>query len=352
MTDNAKLQELAARLELIVRELKADAEPPPDQADDQPDPAPWPLGGYAPGMYEQVCHGCQKRHMADKRATRCLECAVVNVKKLLANPSHQPDVFTLSGINSMQERIRTVVRENRTWQANSRATWEAMVSMRNAINEYVTMPSIEGDLLQGPENSVFCEAVAAAVISHVRQMQETIDSVCLSAINGKKAHALGAAAAAERIAALEARIDTHMTTTHPAVHQFEAARQRIAQLEVEVSTADYILHDLDPGTRKAMLDALAERRRQIDVEGFDADHDDEHMYGQLAYAAACYANHAAFGEGPEKTPLPPLWSWAASWWKPAPNDPRRDCIKAVALLLAEIERLDRDAERQGELPFD
>ena len=46
-----------------------------------------------------------------------------------------------------------------------RDTFDAMCAMRNAINEYIPMPSLESDLLQGPENSVFCAAVAEAVIA-------------------------------------------------------------------------------------------------------------------------------------------------------------------------------------------
>lgn len=57
--------------------------------------------------------------------------------------------------------------EIRRWQHNSRETWEAMKAMRNSINEHITMPSIEGDLLQGPENSIFCATVAEAVVSEI-----------------------------------------------------------------------------------------------------------------------------------------------------------------------------------------
>lgn len=59
-------------------------------------------------------------------------------------------------------RQRVVVKPDRD-------TFDAMCAMRNAINEYISMPSLESDLLQGPENSVFCATVAEAVIkSHVR----------------------------------------------------------------------------------------------------------------------------------------------------------------------------------------
>ena len=36
---------------------------------------------------------------------------------------------------------------------------------------------------------------------------------------------------------------------------------------------------------------------------------------------------------------PPSWPWVRRWWKP--TDRRRDLVKAGALILAEIERLDR-----------
>jgi hypothetical protein len=34
-----------------------------------------------------------------------------------------------------------------------------------------------------------------------------------------------------------------------------------------------------------------------------------------------------------------IWPWDRKWWKP--TDRRRDLVKAAALILAEIERLDR-----------
>lgn len=102
--------------------------------------------------------------------------------------------------------------------------------------------------------------------------------------------------------------------------------------------------DLNPGPTpgdllawgsQAVLDVAAERRRQIEVEGWTPEHDDEHKDGQLALAAACYALNAA-GCGCE---VARNWPWRGVWWKP--STPRRDLVKAAALILAEIERLDR-----------
>ncbi|MBD8654160.1 hypothetical protein IFT68_00785 [Oxalobacteraceae sp. CFBP 13730] len=100
-----------------------------------------------------------------------------------------------------------------------------------------------------------------------------------------------------------------------------------------------------PGTAKApqtaaARDVLAERQRQVKVEGWTPARDDEHADGQMAGAAACYAvrdiTHWARSEI-TKT----LWPWASEWWKPRTK--RENLIRAGALVLAEIERLDRAA---------
>lgn len=88
----------------------------------------------------------------------------------------------------------------------------------------------------------------------------------------------------------------------------------------------------------AARDILTERRRQIEAEGWAPEHDDEHGAGEMALAAACYALNAA-GCGCE---VARNWPWDRSWWKP--STPRRDLVKAGALILAEIERLDRAAD--------
>lgn len=93
---------------------------------------------------------------------------------------------------------------------------------------------------------------------------------------------------------------------------------------------------------KAALDVLAERRRQIEVEGWTPQHDDEHDNWELSRAAVCYGDMG--GNGPFSYPHtvhPPRgWPWHWTWWKPS-DDPRRNLVKAGALILAEIERLDR-----------
>lgn len=96
---------------------------------------------------------------------------------------------------------------------------------------------------------------------------------------------------------------------------------------------------------KAAADVLAERQRQIMQEGWEPSHDDEHGGGELALAAASYAHIASVPvESRNPAGIPPMWPWSPEWWKP--TTPRRDLVKAAALILAEIERLDRAASRE------
>ncbi|HHG4284507.1 TPA: hypothetical protein ACPWEZ_001530 [Pseudomonas aeruginosa] len=94
---------------------------------------------------------------------------------------------------------------------------------------------------------------------------------------------------------------------------------------------------------QAWLDVQAERKRQVEAEGWTPEHDDEHDTGALASAAGCYAMFSlAYPAGDPSH----CWPWDKSWWKPSP-DGRRNMVKAGALILAEIERLDRVAASQG-----
>lgn len=94
--------------------------------------------------------------------------------------------------------------------------------------------------------------------------------------------------------------------------------------------------------RSETIDEIAyERQRQIDAEGWTPDHDDQHMDGSLAVAAACYAAPAVVGVG--LTDL--KWPFDEEWWKP--KDKRRNLVRAAALIVAEIERLDRADHRKS-----
>jgi len=87
----------------------------------------------------------------------------------------------------------------------------------------------------------------------------------------------------------------------------------------------------------AARSVLAERRRQVEEEGWTREHDDTHINGELADAAAMYATSPPWPHIDGTAPR--SWPWNPSFFKP--RDRRSNMVRAAALLLAEIERLDR-----------
>jgi len=92
-------------------------------------------------------------------------------------------------------------------------------------------------------------------------------------------------------------------------------------------------------TTKAIQDVLAERNRQIEGECFSSARDDTYINGELAKAGGCYALASTYYHSDPFSAVVTVWPWADEWLKP--TTPRRDLIKAAALIIAEIERLDR-----------
>lgn len=90
-----------------------------------------------------------------------------------------------------------------------------------------------------------------------------------------------------------------------------------------------------PELTNAARDVLAERRRQVEAEGMERQYDDKYKHEELRRAAVAYAYPQVLERDTS------LWPWAKSWMKH--STPRRDAVKAAALLLAEIERIDRAA---------
>lgn len=97
-----------------------------------------------------------------------------------------------------------------------------------------------------------------------------------------------------------------------------------------------------------------ERQRQIDVEGYTTEHDDQHDDGSLACAAAAYAwpmeydgfetidNPEFPGEVmPSGVDRKDMFPFAPEGWKPSPDDRIRELAKSGALIAAEIDRLQR-----------
>ena len=116
------------------------------------------------------------------------------------------------------------------------------------------------------------------------------------------------------IAAIEKAFQT-------AVNHHTAEKQDFGPpIDAEFYPCDGILHEV-----------RRERIRQVDEEGFDAAHDDKHTRRQIAQAAAAYA----------VWPVIAPWPWDDVWDRRDTHPYRKRLVIAAALLVAEIERLDR-----------
>jgi hypothetical protein len=89
-----------------------------------------------------------------------------------------------------------------------------------------------------------------------------------------------------------------------------------------------------------------ERKRQIEQEGWTAEHDRQHKFGELALVAACYAIPQSLRLASRV--IERFWPWwgnedratrGTQWYKPCPDNRIRELTKAGALIAAEIDRL-------------
>ena len=99
---------------------------------------------------------------------------------------------------------------------------------------------------------------------------------------------------------------------------------------------------INPNTTKSIEDVTrliaSERKRQIINCRYTPKNDDVYIDGQLGCAASCYA----IPDGPDREKLLEFaWLWCDNAWKPTPNNRIKELVKAGALIVAEIERLQR-----------
>lgn len=118
-----------------------------------------------------------------------------------------------------------------------------------------------------------------------------------------------------------------------------AAPMTKAELALRDGTANDVAHEL-----------LAERKRQIAEEGWTPKHDERHEPGDLIRAAIAYAVSAASydmraTDGYLAGVAVQMWPFVDGF---KPKDMRRDLVRAGALLIASIERLDRDQVRDAD----
>jgi len=94
---------------------------------------------------------------------------------------------------------------------------------------------------------------------------------------------------------------------------------------------------------KAWADVCNERARQV-FKGYTAEHDDVHDCLDISAAAVCYTQRA-IGSTANR-----VWPFADEMPPRAAGETARDdLVKAAALILAEIERIDREQERAAEI---
>jgi hypothetical protein len=97
----------------------------------------------------------------------------------------------------------------------------------------------------------------------------------------------------------------------------------------------------------AVCDVLLERQRQVRDKGWTPAHDDDHAGGELARAGACYALAASAFRAEENEMASTFIDLAVTLfpWPEGikPGTRRRHLVKAAALILAEMDRLDRIA---------
>ena len=116
-------------------------------------------------------------------------------------------------------------------------------------------------------------------------------------------------------------------------------RCRMEPAAICVKCAGEIILD-DSGISQGARDVFAERRRQIEEEGFTAEHDEQWGGSELVHAAICYL------DSERGIIRDQYWPWNPTWWKP--KDRRRNLLRAAALIIAEIDRLDRLAGEDQE----
>ena len=115
---------------------------------------------------------------------------------------------------------------------------------------------------------------------------------------------------------------------------------------------------------KTGIELIAEeRQKQIDVKGYDANHDSHHNFEELTNAAKTYINAAflttksnemgnssesatawkEYNEPFEWKYLKLGWPWEEESFKP--TTPLQDLVKAGALIAAAIDRLQKDNDQ-------
>lgn len=153
----------------------------------------------------------------------------------------------------------------------------------------------------------------------------------------------GERAADVEVQRLEAELECWKRGERAQVKIVQHLQSEAMQMRAEIERL--LIVSQDTQATAAARDVLVERRRQMVGENWTPEHDDHHANGDLAKAAACYAMAASNGVNGFEAKRPPLnsWPWHRDVWKVC--DARRNLVKAGALIIAELERIDRAEDR-------
>lgn len=131
-------------------------------------------------------------------------------------------------------------------------------------------------------------------------------------------------------------VEMLLATLDSALHTLADGHETACSLAAENEDLKFLIHASGAQTlTTAAIDVLAERQRQQSIKGFSTQQDDTYIGGELAAAAISYIE-----------PMEAEAYWPADWHDNSfkPSDYRRNLVKACALLIAEIERVDRQQE--------
>lgn len=95
---------------------------------------------------------------------------------------------------------------------------------------------------------------------------------------------------------------------------------------------------------KALTSVIMERAKQVEKYRFHADHDDDYSGGTLAEMGIAYTRLAIIQERKSISSNDPHFRWPISMraYRPEPTA-RENLVKGIALMIAELERMDRAA---------
>ncbi|HEY3983197.1 hypothetical protein [Cedecea sp.] len=124
-------------------------------------------------------------------------------------------------------------------------------------------------------------------------------------------------------------------------------REPSDRLRIDLKAAFKAGKDNESLRTQAIRDVISERQRQRD-QGRDDAHDDGYIDGVLALGGAAYAiSGAGFNcVGSYRRRAKNLWPFPLETFNPAGNVNRRsDLVRAAAMIIAEIDRIDRKSAR-------